>query len=51
MLIDADHATLDHGEYALNRVGVDNDLAFASGVFLAGMLDRTEGVELLAVSV
>ena len=30
MLIDADHAALEHGEHVLNRVRMDDDIALAT---------------------
>ncbi len=40
MLIDADHAALEHGKDVLNRIGVDDFPAFVADIFLGRMLGR-----------
>ena len=39
MLVNAEHAALEHGKHVLNRVGVNNHIALAAGVFLGSVLD------------
>jgi len=46
VLIDANHAALEDAEEPLNRVGGDQIIAFATSVFLAGMIDRFMGSKL-----
>ena len=40
MVIDADHAALEHGKHVLDRIGVNDFRAFVAAIFLGRMLGR-----------